>query len=203
MNLTTFQKKLDNTDLIHLTQLSKDDIFIDCGANVGQETIPAAEIGAVVYAFEPNPFAFEELQEQTKSYGNVHLFNKAVWDRNTTMKLFLHENSDQDELHWSTGSSLLEEKGNVRKDKFVEVEVIDLTEFIKKLNKKIKVLKIDVEGSEFEILEKLIEEELYNQIEHILVETHQQKIPSLQDKYEKILKLINQRNIKNINLNWI
>jgi FkbM family methyltransferase len=55
---------------------------------------------------------------------------------------------------------LLEFKSNVNKDKFVDVEIIDLIEFIGSLNQKVKLLKMDVEGVECKILKKLIDTDL-------------------------------------------
>jgi len=183
--------------------IKEGDVVIDCGANIGQETIPLAKTGAEVYSFEPNPYAFEELKKATKDFPKVHCINKGVLDKNDKMKLYLHENSDDDELTWSTGSSFVAEKKNVKKDKFVEIEIIDLIEFIRNLNTNIKLLKIDVEGVEYEILDKLIDSGLLNKVEQVLVETHAEKIPELKEKDTAIRKKIEDRKITNINLNWI
>ncbi len=183
--------------------IEKGEIFIDCGANFGQETPAVAAKGAEVYAFEPNPFAFKALEEKCKGLKNVHLYNKAVLDENSEMKLYFHENSDQDEVIWSFASSLVESKSNVSKEKFKVVEVIDLAEFIKKLNKHIKVLKIDVEGVECRIINKLIGTEIYKDIDYILVETHEKQIPTIQDDVENLKKRIADLKITNIDLTWI
>ncbi|MEI7597378.1 MAG: FkbM family methyltransferase [Bacteroidota bacterium] len=158
-----------------------------------------ASVGSKVYAFEPNPFAFKVLLQNTAGFSNVTAFNKGVLDRNEMLKLYMHEWSDKDEIEWSEGSSLLEYKGNVLSDKYVEIEVIDLIEFVKSLRKRIRVLKIDIEGVEYEILEKLIEEK----IDYIFVETHEKKIPELINKHNQIVKKISDKKIKKINLNWI
>lgn len=199
--------KTENQSMPHSfdfsTFVKSGDICIDCGANVGYITEQMARNGATVYSFEPNPYAFNILKDKFGKNNNIHLYNKGVWDRNTRMKLYFHEYSDQDELMWSTGSSFLEYKGNVLKDKFVEVDIIDLVEFIQKLNKKIFVLKIDIEGVECELLEKIIKAKLYKSIKYIFVETHDHKIPELQERTDIIRNLIKQKKIKNINLNWI
>ena len=150
-------------------------IGIDCGANVGGITENILKECDEVYAFEPNPHAFKALQDKFKNNLNVTCFNKAVLDRNDTVKLYFHENSDQNEVHWSTGSSLLEFKGNVSKDKFSEVEAVDLCEFIDSLNSKIEILKIDVEGVEYEIINKLIDTGLIYNIAKVFVELHAKK----------------------------
>jgi FkbM family methyltransferase len=183
--------------------LNKGDIFIDCGASYGQETPVIAAKGVEVYAFEPNPYPFKVLEEKCKDYPNVHLYNAAVLDRNDKLKLYFHENSDENEVLWSVGSSLKSSKSNVRKDKFFEVDVIDLSEFITDLKKRVRVLKIDVEGAECEIINKLIDTGLHKHIDFILAETHEKQIPEIKNDVEKLKKRIKDLKITNIDLNWI
>jgi FkbM family methyltransferase len=178
-------------------------INIDCGANVGNITEKLLHSADVVHAFEPNPFAFEKLRNRFLYNPRVTCHQKAVLDRNTTTKLFLHENSHKDEVHWSTGSSLLDFKGNVLKEKFVEVEAIDICSFIKDLDCQINILKIDVEGVEYEILNKLINMDLHKKINRILVEVHAKKIPELKRKEADLKNKIRELNINNINLDWV
>jgi FkbM family methyltransferase len=181
----------------------EDSVCIDCGANVGNVTLQMSNKGAEVYAFEPNPHAFKILSERFNNNKKVHCINKGVWDRNGKMKLFFHENSSEDEIKWSTGSSILEFKKNISTEKFIEIEVIDLIQFIRKLDKKISILKIDVEGAECEILERIIEERVYENIEKIFVETHDHKIPELKIRTDIIRKKIKEEKIENISLDWI
>lgn len=183
-------------------KLKKSDIAIDCGANVGEITQYMAKFGTTVYAFEPNPHAFKILQDRFSSEEHVHCIQKGVSDKNSTMRLYLHENSDKDEVHWSTGSSLLNFKGNVLKDKYVEVEVIDLSDFIASLNHPVRILKMDVEGVECAILRKLISRGLIGCIDNAFVETHDHKIPELVVETNEIREIIKQKGFKNIDLNW-
>jgi hypothetical protein len=118
------------------------------------------------------------------------------------MKLYLHENSDEDEVLWSTGSSLLDFKGNVLREKNVEVEIIDLCEFIESLNHRIRILKIDIEGVECRVLAKMIGTGVIERVDHVFVETHDHKIPELKAETHAIRELIKKRGIKNINLDW-
>ena len=84
-------------------KLGKDDVAIDCGANVGSITELLSKSGATVYSFEPNPYAFKVLQDKFSNIQNVHCLQEGVSDKESVMKLYLHENSDEDEVHWSTG----------------------------------------------------------------------------------------------------
>ncbi|TMV53643.1 FkbM family methyltransferase, partial [Thioclava sp. BHET1] len=49
------------------------DLAIDCGANMGVVTAVLAETGAEVVSFEPDPFAFEQLQLRFGDHSRVTL----------------------------------------------------------------------------------------------------------------------------------
>ncbi len=194
------------TDLLFLKFLSglhPGDIAIDCGANVGDITLKLAETGAVVFSFEPNPYAFQRLQNRVKNFGNVTCIAKGVWDRNTTTRLFFHKDARENEEFWSFASSIFSQKGNVDPGHSAEVELIDLAEFIEKLGKPVALLKIDIEGAECEVLEKFLDKELYKRVKLTLVETHDRKIPGLKEKTDGIRNRIRERGITNIRLSWL
>src|SRR5688572_27536783 len=103
-----FKKQIDSEKIISreiLRDLKEGDIYIDCGANIGQEIELVADNGVEVYAFEPNPHPFKILQERFGKYPNVHLYQQAVLDKNSKLKLYMHEQSNEDQLLWSIGSS--------------------------------------------------------------------------------------------------
>lgn len=181
--------------------LNEGDIAIDCGANVGKVTQRMARSGAIVYAFEPDPNAFKELEKSFGNIKNVVLFNKAVSDYSGNVKLYFNDRYNEDPKKWSVGSTLVEDKPHVDKSNFVEVEVIDLTEFINNLQKPVTLIKIDVEGEEIRILNKLIDTGLAKKVENILVETHE-RFPVLKNPTEDLRKKIKDLNIKNIDLDW-
>lgn len=115
-------------------------VFVDIGANVGYFSLIAAKLvgdQGQVYAFEPDPENFKLLEKNIKvnNYKNIIAINKAISNKSGKARLYL----EPDNL---CGHSLVAKNGN----KFVEVETIILDEFLK--NKKIDVIKIDVEGFE-------------------------------------------------------
>ena len=97
---------------------------------------------------------------------------------------------------------LLDFKNNVLVDKYVEIEVVDLCEFIDSLKYRIKLLKMDVEGVECRILKKLINTGQIRKIDYVFVETHEIKIPELKSETEEIRNLLKERKIRNVNLDW-
>jgi len=183
-------------------RLQAHDIAIDCGANVGKITQILARQPATIYAFEPNPYAFHILQEHFKDSPQVHCLQKGVLDCHGVLPLYLHENAETDQVYWSTGSSLLACKSNVTPDHYIEVEIIDLAEFIKSLHSRVKILKLDVEGVECRILRKLITENVIDLIDHVFVETHDHKVPALRRETEALRQYIRDHRLRNINLFW-
>ena len=195
----THNKKYDRI----FDSLRKGDIAIDCGANIGHYTEVMARKGATVHAFEPNPHAFKVLKEKFSSTKNVSCHNKAVSVENGKVPLFLHENASADQVHWSTGSSLLAIKRNVDPKRFVEIEAIDFDEFIGSLGQPIKLIKMDIEGAETKVLKKLILNGKIGIIGHLLVETHEEQIEELKPEMDEIRELIRVMALDNIDLGWV
>lgn len=184
-----------------VSALSPDSIAIDCGANVGTYSVAMAAKGAQVYSFEPNRYAYAELVQATKGM-NVKCFQKAVSDRAGEVKLYLHENANEDPVRWSTGSSLLPFKSNVKGEEFEIVEAIDLVDFLNEIDKPIALMKMDVEGAEVSILKRLIDSGWASKIDSIFVETHDDKIPELRESTSQLRESILKNNLTNINLDW-
>lgn len=195
-------KPLIFRDQLSSIKLESGDVAIDCGANIGMVTKRMAKRGVEVYAFEPNPHAFEVLKNRFKNNSSVTCINKGVHNKKGNFKLFMHENAEDNPVLWSVGSSMIEDKGNVSNSNYVLAEVVDLIEFIEKIGKRIKVLKMDVEGVEYDILNTLIDSGIIRNIDNILVEAHEDKIPSLMDDALSVRSKIKNQNIQNIDLTW-
>lgn len=186
-----------------LKELNNDSLVIDCGANIGNITNKFAATGATVFAFEPDPIAFAVLSSRFAATSNVHLFQKGVWDKNETVTLYHHKNQTKNELAFTVGSSIKSDKINVTATKTSTIEVVDLIEFMQSLNKKITVIKLDVEGAETEILEKIITTKTYLLFDNLYTETHETKIPGQRQNILELRKKIKEEGIKNIHLNWL
>jgi len=159
-----------------------------------------AENGAVVYAFEPNPWAFAELDRALGGRDTVHLREAAVGAREARVELFLHRHHADGEVAWSAGSSIFAEKPNVSTDS-VTVDVVDLPAFIAGLPAAPALLKIDVEGSEIELLNALHERGLLVTIRAVLVEMHDRKIAELAEPGARLRRLVAAQ-YPNVRLDW-
>jgi len=123
----------------------KNDIVIDCGANFGDLMLKLESYiqPSNYIAIEPNPSDFEilKLNINTQSI----LINKALGKFNEKLPFYI---SSED------GDSSLVEPAEFKE--VINVEVVRLDKLIEELNiKKIKLLKIEAEGYEPEVLEGL------------------------------------------------
>lgn len=181
--------------------LKPGEIAIDCGANVGKITLRMAKPGVTVYAFEPDPNAFKTLVSNTAGMANVIRLNKAVSDHSGVAKIYFNDKYNENPEKWSTGSTLLADKPHVDKTNFAICEVVDLAEFIRGLDKPIGVLKMDIEGEEIKVLNKLIDFGMTQNIRKIAVEIHEH-FPTLREETHRLKQRIRQLGLKNIDLSW-
>ncbi|MDQ2634845.1 MAG: FkbM family methyltransferase [Pseudomonadota bacterium] len=175
-------------------------IFVDLGANFGTVTAKALEYGHKVYAFEPDPFAFRKLHECVGSNPNAVIVPKAVGASKRTATFF--RRPDVETGHFSKISSLIphdQHHGGVE----VEVEVVDIVDFLRALPQPPSVIKMDIEGAEAECLEAILDAGLHRSIGMMLVETHECFSPEIADRLDRIRARIAAEAICNINLEWI
>jgi FkbM family methyltransferase len=183
--------------------LKPGDIAIDCGANLGAITRIMAAHGATVHAFEPNPDAFAHLSRACAGQGHIHLHPAAVLDKPGQMTLHLHMNYDRNPERFSSGSSLIAEKRNVDATRGVTVPVIDLCAFIDRLPSPVALLKMDVEGAEYDILHAMLDRGTIAKVAKVFVETHAHAIPSLQASDERLRQRIAEMGLHGkIDLTW-
>ena len=184
-------------------RLGPGDIAIDCGANVGNVTEHLAAGGATVHAFEPNPYAFAQLAERFAGRDNIHCHPQAVLDHAGQIRLYLHVHAAENQVGWSQGSSLLATKSNVNPDTFAEVTAVDLAEFILGLDRPVRVVKMDIEGVECRVIQRLLDSGAIAQIGHLLVETHDGRIPELRAETDALRDRIARDRRTNIRLDWV
>jgi FkbM family methyltransferase len=178
-------------------------IAIDCGANVGIYTALMAERHATVYAFEPNPHAFAVLARRFAGSARVHCTEAAVSVRAGHAPLYLHRDAGDEPLRSSTGSSLIATKPNVAPNQWVDVRLVDLDAFIRSLGQRVTLLKLDVEGVEIAILRGLVETGTIDLVDAVLVEMHDERIPSLREEGAEVRALLARRGASHVRLDWV
>jgi hypothetical protein len=68
----------------------------------------------------------------------------------------------------------------------------------------IAFLKLDIEGAELEVLERMLDEDLFARIRLTVAETHERKFHDLAPRFEKLRRAITDRYpATRVNLDWI
>lgn len=133
-------------------------VIIDAGANDGSDSIEMARLysrKAKIYAFEPLPVVFKQLQRNIRRYKNIKAFSVAL----------SNENGEQ-ELHVSSGASIgsssllkpethLQDHPDVLFVEKIKVKTVTLDEWAKRNDiKSVDFLWFDLQGFELEVLKK-------------------------------------------------
>lgn len=186
--------------------LTADSVCVDCGAHYGTITTRLARTGARVHAFEPDPHSFAQLTAAAGDLPNVTLHNAAVSVAPGTLTLWRNHLFDSNTAEGSTGSTIIAENKDRNPDNAVTVPAIDLPAFLADLlarHGRLAFLKIDIEGAEVEILERLVQTDILPRINLTVVETHQWLFPQWQDRYDALDRIAAERPDLRLNLHWI
>ena len=169
--------------------VTKDDVVLDIGANVGYFTILLAGIAYHVLGFEPSLNNYRKLEENTIHLDNITLFNKAVSDTSkSNQDLYLCPlDNGMNRLYKSKWC----EGGEIEK---VETIAIDDLIFSTPRNYilfayKVNFIKIDVEGFEYRVLmgmRKLLERDHPT----IMLECHPPSIEEAGDSPRVLYELL-------------
>ena len=173
-------------------------VFLDCGTNLGQGLLKFINDKLIdesfeIHLFEPNPYALNETKkrlsdENYKKYNFIY-HEVAIWTEDCLKKMTL-EAFDGDYVCQHTGEFIgknLKSGGatNIMGDEWnkpdyimdewmscdKDVKCIDFSSFLKNnINEEDFVLcKMDIEGAEFEVLGKLIDEDTINLMDGIYI----------------------------------
>ncbi|MCK0167021.1 FkbM family methyltransferase [Jannaschia sp. S6380] len=163
--------------------LTRADVVLDLGAHIGQVSQEFAQRAGRVYAFEPHPETYRALCHNTRNYPRIETMNKAVSDETGTARLFF---DDAAEGKFTEGSTLVTDKANVTYETGAEVETIRLADFVTGLGKRVRLVKMDIEGAEYRVIADLVETPAIGQIDKIYVETHEDRIPALRPERDRV-----------------
>lgn len=139
--------------------LNADSVVLDLGGYEGQW---ASDIFAMylckVYIFEPIKNFAINIEKRFAKNDKLKVFNFGLGGKTRKEKLFFKEDGTS---IFGTGSET------------EDISVVDIVEFIEKHNlKKIDLIKLNIEGMEYEVLERLIDANLIKNITDIQIQFH-------------------------------
>ena len=202
--------------------MARRNILIDCGTHFGQgldEFILKFKVNSswIVNSFEANPvtfYMFENNQipsryKDRKRIDYVKYHNQAISTKNSTVRLNIETHPDEDFNDTGQGTSIINlEQWNPHNGttkqffmKYCDVPCISFSEFI--INNFTKndfiVIKMDIEGAEYDVLEDLINKNIISWIDYIAVEFHAQYFTNSDEmkvREDNILQIFKDKNIE-------
>ncbi|MEO1024889.1 MAG: FkbM family methyltransferase [Pseudomonadota bacterium] len=176
---------------------------IDLGANVGEFSEMMAARAGKVFAFEPDPWAHQQLVERVGRHENVEIIQAAAGLEDGHITLYRHKDFSDDPLINSQSSSVFVSKSNVTSEEAYDVREIDFLRFLREIDEDIGVLKIDIEGAEVALLEALFAEpRLFRRVRYVFAETHENKIPGQSEQVSRLKARARYTRRPVVNLFW-
>lgn len=152
-------KEIFEQEIYRFNAQTQTPLIIDCGANIGLSVLYFKRLypGSHVLAFEPDVEAFNLLKRNVHTHGlsDIELFNKAVWSSEAVLE-FMAEGAD--------AGRVVNHQSGMKK---YEVMGVCLRDYLKR---RIDFLKLDVEGSETEIIVSC--QDLLSNVVNLFVEYH-------------------------------
>ena len=192
-NALLLNYKYDNETFEFVKEKVKDgDVCVDIGANVGFFTVHLANIVGTkgkVYAFEPSPIHSKKLKTNIELNGfkNVILSTKAIG-----------KNKGQISHFSSVTSGSLNPKLVINPSEAIET-LVEISPLYSEINEsdinKIKIIKIDVDGSEMDVL-KGADSILSKTNAYLIIEIWETGINEVGEKLEEIIEYILSFNYK-------
>ena len=173
-------------------------VIFDCGAHIGKTVLRYRKLvpKAKIFAFEPYPESFDYLKENTQDDHNTEIFCKAIARNDGKALLNCNKLSETNSLLKSDnrGDSYWGQ-GLLDTEKLLEVDAISIDQFCaEKHLEKIDILKLDIQGAEYDALvgaKRLLDSQhiLLIYTEMLMMPTYQEQrkpweLVELLDKYE-------------------
>lgn len=163
--------------LLYDLPVSTGDVVIDGGGYEGEWTEKMlARYGCRSEIFEAIPLFASQLEEAFAKNRLVNVHGAALGGSCRTSIFNLAADGSSEHKKQDVES--------------IAVNVIDISEFVDSLpDEKISCLKLNIEGGEYEVLERLIENKQINKFECFLVQFHRQPL-GYEERYKKIVEAL-------------
>ena len=188
------------TDLIQKNIFSGN-IVVDIGANIGFFTLIMAngvKKEGKVFSFEPELENYKLLSKNVKENNlqNIILENKAVGNKNGSAEMYLaskENNIYSQSMHRIFSSKIVSQNSTP-----ITIKIIKLDDFFEKLDliKKINLIKIDVEGAEFDVLKGMNKILDSNKDLKIIMEFSLENLQDFGSKPDEVVDFLLKKNFK-------
>ena len=157
-------------------------VIFDCGSNIGTSILyfkiiyPAAKI----IGFEANPAVYQLLEKNVShpNLSDVIVHPIALYDRETELTFYTGSKNE------NLMGSLFQKRGGAQE---IKVQTKRLSQFLMPYVK-VDVVKIDVEGAEWNIVSDLVSSQTLDKVQHYLIEYHL-NMPGEQGHLSQFIKI--------------
>jgi len=155
----------DNNLLLHEADIDSNSIVIDAGAYTGEW---AQEIldrySPTIHAFEPDPRNYGALKKKAHANSRLIPYDFGLGDKSESVRM------TQEYL----GSSIFSDGNDKKGAPSTVVQIRDIADIWKSLAlDQVDLMKINIEGAEFPLLDKMIKTDLLKQVDCFLIQFHE------------------------------
>lgn len=142
---------LDNTSICYCA---------GCGEDISFDFELINKFNCTVFSYDPTPRAVKYVIDNTTHIKNYHFYDIGLWDQDTNIKFYVPKNTE----HVSLSALNLQNTND-----YIELKVRRINGIMRDNgHKSIDLLKIDIEGAEYKVIDSIIQDKL--EIKMILVE---------------------------------
>jgi len=173
------------------------DTVLDIGANIGAVSTHLISLGYVVEAYEPDSrcVAFLRRRFSKAGSGRLTVHHEAVSNYNGTVRLNYGNITTE-------SNSILEDRTGADEAGGETVPVRSITDILDSTGY-VPLIKIDIEGAEYDVLDELLRPEYVNKFGMCIVESHAGKMPALEARHSRIESEINRLDLRDrVFLDW-
>jgi FkbM family methyltransferase len=144
-------------------------IVVDCGACRGDFIAQIIDEAEHIYAFEPVEHNCNIIRAKFPGRSNLTLVQSAVGNINGQIDFYIGP-SEKNAFY---RSSIKEDKPDIADKRSVKCNIVKLSDYWKQnINRPVDLLKIDIEGAEYDLFEDLLDANVINEFNKIVFEEH-------------------------------
>jgi len=150
-----------------INYLKSGQTFVDIGAHFGYFTLLASKLvsdSGKVLAFEPSKSSFDLLRKNSKRRKNISIHNKAISLTNGTIEFNEFSNLYSEYSSINAEQFINESWYKYNPPKKTEIESIRLDDFLAHHSIRPDMIKIDVEGAEYDVIRGLVKFPDFNKV---------------------------------------
>ena len=154
-----------NPHILHEADIDGSSVVLDVGAFTGKwAQHVVTRYDPVVYAFEPNPRSFQRLSEQAQANPKLKPYQYGLGAQEETVDFTLN----------GLGSSMFDERAENVEVPRIQVRIAAIDQVWQELQlDRVDLMKINIEGAEFPLLERMLETDMLSSVDTFLIQFHE------------------------------